>query len=275
MVEQLSYYCGTTVFSSFIQKKVLWLTSLRQSNDTKEGTWMRSFWLDLPPNRTHHDKLRKRGLAACLDSALHEKDVLGICFSEERDLLSQWRGYANDGAGFSITFNRQSLEEIAQCSDLGVQLDLCKVIYGNQDNEEINAVVRQLAGAFSADAQKYTEGNGIGSLHIDFGPKGEKHALHESVARALFTVRNGAFREEREWRVFAYGSLNHIEGMNYRVSNETLSPYLKLSIPAAAIEGVTIEPTNSTPRHVVKAELTRNGLDQVWVKSSTASYRNK
>lgn len=30
--------------------------------------------------------------------------LYAACFSEEKDLLSQWRGYANNGAGVAIGF---------------------------------------------------------------------------------------------------------------------------------------------------------------------------
>lgn len=33
-------------------------------------------------------------------------DGLGFCFSEDGDLLSQWRGYASDATGIAIGFSR-------------------------------------------------------------------------------------------------------------------------------------------------------------------------
>ena len=126
MTDRLSHYCGSNVFLSFIQKKELWLTSLMQSNDSMEGTGMRSHWLNRLPDTTPQDKLIKKGLATCLNVAWHEKEALGVCFSEERDLLSQWRGYANDGAGFSITFDRAILEKIPRKTDLVTSLSFSK-----------------------------------------------------------------------------------------------------------------------------------------------------
>lgn len=275
MTDRLSHYCGSNVFLSFIQKKELWLTSLMQSNDSMEGTGMRSHWLNRLPDTTPQDKLIKKGLATCLNVAWHEKEALGVCFSEERDLLSQWRGYANDGAGFSITFDRAILEKIPRKTDLVTSLSFSKISYGFEDNTEIAPVVKQLADAFMADAKKYTEGNGFGSLSIDFGPNGEKHSIFIDAAKSLFTVKNGAFKEEKEWRLFAFENLNTIKGIQYRVSREALSPYLPLSIPTEAIVGITLGPTNTTTEHVVKAALTQNGLERVWVRTSNASYRNK
>ena len=154
-------------------------------------------------------------------------------------------------------------------------LSFSKIDYGYQDTIQNNYVVKELANAFMEDAKKYTEGNGLGSLSIDFGPNGEKHSIFMDAAKLLFTVKNGAFKEEKEWRLFAFENLNNIKGIQYRVSREALSPYLPLSIPVEAIVGITLGPTNTTPEHVVKAAIVQNGLDRVWVRTSNASYRNK
>ena len=36
-----------------------------------------------------------------------------LCFSKNRDQLSQWRAYSDDGTGFSIGFDRKQLEKTA------------------------------------------------------------------------------------------------------------------------------------------------------------------
>lgn len=41
-----------------------------------------------------------------------------VCFSESKDKLSQWRGYAQDGKGIAIGFDRGVLEELNQISEL-------------------------------------------------------------------------------------------------------------------------------------------------------------
>ncbi|MFV1878164.1 DUF2971 domain-containing protein [Nioella sp.] len=122
-----------------------------------------------------------------MDAASHDRLALGVCFSEERDLLSQWRGYAADGAGFSISFYREALEHIAKGHPES-KLELTKIAYGDQDQDEINAIVRVLHDAFGEDAKLYSESNGTGNLALDFGPNGEKHSKYERAARSLFKV---------------------------------------------------------------------------------------
>ena len=52
-----------------------------------------------------------------------------FCFSESKDKLSQWRGYAQDGKGIAIGFNKDVLEELNQISKFHTAFG--KVIYDN------------------------------------------------------------------------------------------------------------------------------------------------
>jgi hypothetical protein len=269
MTEELTYYCGEHVFLSFLESKQLWMTSLSQSNDSAEGRWMRDYWLD---HYRSGKRLEQRGAALCMDTASHDCLALGVCFSEERDLLSQWRGYAADGAGFSITFNREALEAIAKDHPTS-KLQLTKIAYGYQDLEEIKAIVHVLDDAFGEDARLYNESNGTGSIKLNFGLNGEKHAKYENAAKSLFTVKNGAFREEKEWRLFTYGNLSSIGGVKLRGTGKAVSPYIPITIPAEAVSRVTLGPTNQTPRHVLKFALQHNGLSEVSIRASNASYQ--
>lgn len=273
MSEELTYYCSERVFLSFLESKQLWLTSLSQSNDSAEGRWMRDYWLSLFRSGVSEGKeLERRGAALCMDIASRDCMALGVCFSEEQDLLSQWRGYAADGAGFAITFFREGLEHVAR-EHPESKLKLTKIAYGNQDWDEINTIVRVLADAFGQDAKLYREASGTGSLALDFGPNGEKHAKYEQAARSLFTVKNGAFREEKEWRLFTFGNLSSIGGVKLRGTGKALSPYIPITIPQDAVSHVTLGPTNQTPQHVLEFALKHNGLSRVSVSTSTASYQ--
>lgn len=273
MPEELTYYCSEYVFLSFLESKKLWLTSLSQSNDFAEGRWMVDYWLNLFLQQTFPKKrLERKGAALLLRTASHKRLALGVCFSEERDLLSQWRGYAADGAGFSITFYREALEQVAKDHPES-KLELTKIAYGNQDHAEINAIVRELDDAFGEDAKLYSESDGTGAVSIDFGQNGEKHAKYEKAARSIFTVKNGAFREEKEWRQFTYGNLSSIDGVKLRGTGKAVSPYLPIAIPEDAVSMVTLGPTNQTPRHVLEFALEQNGLSNASIKASHASYQ--
>lgn len=271
MIDEIHHYCSPSVFLSLIKNKELWLTSLSQSNDKLEGTWMLHHWLErfrADPSK----RLLRRGAQFAIERVLRENVALGVCFSEDRDLLSQWRGYAQDGAGFSVTFDSEKLQRLARDSGGGSPLALAKISYGYQDVVEVNEIARKLFSAFGEDAEKYHEGpDGYGTMSLSFTP--EKRQQQKEVVRNLFTVKNGAFKEEREWRLFFYGSIDEIDNVEFRESRNILSPFVRLKVPANAIVGVTLGPTNRTSQTMVEAVLKTYEIKS-WVRVSNASYRN-
>jgi len=108
----LYHYCNASAFVSIIQSRSLWLSSLKLSNDTMEGRII---------NRVVMELARKDGLNAYALERLEESvgfieqmfDGLGFCLSEDGDLLSQWRGYADEASGLSIGFSQDYLEKLA------------------------------------------------------------------------------------------------------------------------------------------------------------------
>lgn len=200
-------------------------------------------------------------------------EALGICFSEEDDLLSQWRGYAADGSGFSVSFDIHELERLTTQHETRPQLVLTKIAYGDQDYERINDVAAILREAFSEDADKFVE-EGNGRMHANLEFTKEKHELWRQAVCKLFSVKNGAFREEKEWRLYAVQPLRGFHNLDYRLSGNLISPYAKIKFPLEAIERVTLGPTNPTPIKIVETFLEANGV-KTCVSSSAASYSGR
>ncbi|MCW5297735.1 DUF2971 domain-containing protein [Herbaspirillum lusitanum] len=65
-------------------------------------------------------------------------DGLGFCLSAEGDLLSQWRGYAQDGAGVAIGFSGEYLRSMGRQHNKGPHggFLLEPVIYDSATQEE-------------------------------------------------------------------------------------------------------------------------------------------
>jgi hypothetical protein len=251
-----------------MKSRELWLTSLTQSNDSQEGLWMLNYWLEKFDRRVPEKRLLRNAAKVLFEGTLHQNTALGVCFSEERDLLSQWRGYASDGGGFSVSFDFQKLSEQVD----GSQIELKKIAYGNQDYDEVNNVIKELADAYLEDAKGYQESSdGIG--HLSLNNAGQKMEKYRKAARLLFSIKNGAFSEEKEWRLFAFDELNKMSGVQYRVSGNTISPYMLLKLPREAIAGVTLGPTNPTPESVIEDSLKHFGI-KGFVHRSLASYRS-
>ncbi len=147
-----------------------------------------------------------------------------------------------------------------------------KIAYGYQDIGRVTEVVKALHLAFSEDAAKFQlHPDGGGSFSLDLTP--EKTSRQENAAADLFTVKNGAFCEEREWRILAFNSPDRLgDALKFRVSQSQVSPYVCMPFPPDAIVGVTLGPTNPNSREMVEAALRRYKI-RASVAKSSASYR--
>ncbi|MFN3816594.1 DUF2971 domain-containing protein [Brevundimonas sp.] len=136
--------------------------------------------------------------------------------TEEPDSLSQWRGYAREGKGFSIGLNAQVLAE--QNLDDEGQFTLRKVVYDEQKQR------RSLALALDAFEKQYVS---------DVRRKRDKEALSEVIYEALSemvivrgsTNKHKAFAVESEWRLVSFAEEPH--DVDVRARGGELVPYIE------------------------------------------------
>ena len=106
--EVLYHYTSTRTFHAIIKNQSVRLSLLNLSNDTMEGKWATRRLLDacevVGVDMKYWQRIREH-----LDWIPNSYGALGLCLSTEEDMLSQWRGYADDGFGFCIGFNTEKL----------------------------------------------------------------------------------------------------------------------------------------------------------------------
>lgn len=112
-----------------------------------------------------------------------------VCFSESKDKLSQWRGYAQDGKGIAIGFDRGILEELNQISEFHIAFG--KVIYDNPQEYVLGII---------ADNIKKLKHKGVGHVALE---------LNENYRMQFPFVKNPDFKEEKEWRAVVCSTIGH------------------------------------------------------------------
>ncbi len=100
----LYHYCSMETFKSIIEKKELWLCNARHSNDSAELQYIMYIAKQMKKDNTISDLIYKS-----VEKFYGGNQAYITCFSEEANLLSQWRGYTDDGKGFSVGFHRSGL----------------------------------------------------------------------------------------------------------------------------------------------------------------------
>lgn len=106
------HYCDIETFKNIVASKVLWLSDLTNSNDDQEV--LRTFvnlW-DGVKERLRQTDLSTDLLEKAIDLIDKQYQVeikteppYGICFCQEKDLLSQWKEYGGNTRGLSLGFD--------------------------------------------------------------------------------------------------------------------------------------------------------------------------
>jgi hypothetical protein len=111
----LYHYCSVNNFENILNSKKLWLTPIKSMNDRTEidhlynNVWPCVKEILLRNINPNYIKFLKEIIEIVdRESKLHVASFpYCACFSDDGDLLSQWRSYSQDATGISIGFNSE------------------------------------------------------------------------------------------------------------------------------------------------------------------------
>lgn len=289
-METLYHYCGNESFISIIRNRSIWLSSLKLSNDTKEGRVVIETIMRLA-QKDGLDASAQDQLARGLSFLENFFDGLGFCLSSEGDLLSQWRGYADDGRGVAIGFSKEFLERRGKQidGDKHPGFSLYKVLYEPAEQETaVTPIYEKLKELIGRGAFAFYP---RGLLILASYTAEEIAAQDKEIEKAtvemhikllelfpfLFQLKGSAFKEERESRLVSV-SVNDADGMNcqFRAKNERIIPYRNYPIhpdEEHPIAEIVLGPRHQTPIDVISSALRQSGFKDVVIKTSEATYR--
>src|SRR5271154_3613127 len=101
----LYHYCSNSSFLSIIGSSGIRASEFSLSNDHLEGKWSKRLLNDFCSKKVGMQLIQRGLLLEQFDGLLEYFGAVGVCLSEDGDLLSQWRGYAADGGGIAIGFD--------------------------------------------------------------------------------------------------------------------------------------------------------------------------
>ena len=287
-MDVLYHYCSTSAFHGIGETRSVWLSSLSLSNDSMEGKLVANVVTSL----AERDGLTRRVIGRLQKSIgfLEQMfDGLGFCLSEEKDLLSQWRGYAADATGVAIGFSREYLEWLAE-SSRGKQtpgFSLLKVEYDPKGHQEqVEPTYHQIRKLIDVGAFKIPGLRGLLDTRADQEVEEERKEIQRAQGELfvalielfpkLFLLKSPAFCEEREWRLVSYFVRGGKDTCSYRAMNDRLIEYRQyqlLETDCLPIAEVVLGPKHLTPIPVVADFLRQRGFGEVRVTRSEATYR--
>lgn len=157
--------------------------------------------------------------------------VFVTSLSEEGDLLSQWRGYCDNGEGFSIGFDRASLNAILS----NPQISIAKCIYDRE--EQVRMISALLDEAIEEHADEYEPSEDINKIFQLLW-----RSFLDQFFRMAALIKHRSFKEEKEWRIVYYMKepkhISHLEDPGYsnnlkilhRARGRYVIPYVSLPL---------------------------------------------
>ncbi len=281
------HYCSNETFVNIFREKRIRLSSLLLSNDSTEGKLAG----DLLAKQIRKDT--KNAWKA--DHAEELLEVIcaglggyGFSLSEGEDLLSQWRGYAQDGQGVAVGFSRTFLESLSS-----ENIDFKNVEYDPIKQDGIvkellfqkmtstSAIehaggkyqTRSLLDGWNPDHVEQKDDLGRGNAD-DFQQCLTKAEVHRLLLQAdVFRLKHKSFFEEQEWRLLkntAKGVVPKFIGRGAHVRS-----YVECAIPASKtpVAEIVVGPKNVTPHYVIQQVLKENGYDDVPIHPSKIPYQ--
>jgi len=266
------HYCDAYAFYSICTNRKLWFNDLFSMNDYLELHWGYSIWEQAASTRL--EKYGREFLDE-IDEIIHFSGFQGLllanCFSTDKDVLSQWRAYANDGKGYVIGFNAKDI--------LGLPIRALKVLYDKEEQiKEATAGIDTLFLMKQNNLPDYK-------------------ALCRVYGYDLSAFKNPAFSEEKEIRLVHlldfqksndflklvdeggqyFGEERKGEQVKFRIKQEIPIPYIEFDFTNNGklnpIKEVVIGPNNDVMVTAISIFLETIGVENVKIEKSKASYR--
>lgn len=252
MTTEYGHYTSPGGLLGIIRDEYLWATNIKFLNDQHE------FQHALKLIKTILDGTPREAGGKNFETAFQEfrgkvshelgfmdpytaESVFTISFSEEIDLLSQWRGYCPGNDGYCIVFDLKELHK--QISSKLASCHLVKCVY--DDAMKIGQLKELL--------------NSIWKQYIKLADKKSREAVIDGFARDLVLLasyfKHPSFKEEQEYRIVVIDQdealRKHVE---FREGRSSLVPYLKLPAPHNLIKKIVVGPNVDQPLAVKALE---------------------
>lgn len=269
------HYTDINGFISILENDTLRLSSYRTMNDSMELNWAVDKIIDAIAtncesilDRRFHNEIKSSVKAAHLHAYL-------ACFSAEKDLLSQWRAYGDDGRGFAIGFDLNSTSFELELSRIEpYEPDTQRYFFDvSYDDKSLDRAIEGYIGRFKLYKSK---------LRSD--PDSIKQCADELAIYLLndaVKYKNPAFSEEKECRMvnFTYKNYNgDFMGVPSRVKFKSsgcrLSSFFEYKFKKSAITEIVLGPKSEIDEKELSLFLHENGYSEsLTVSRSSASYR--
>lgn len=264
--DSIFHYTTQRGILGIIDKREMWATQVHFLNDKNEVNLTFKLLereLKKQISKAHSSQVRK--LLSVIKRHLPRIDQGHICissFCEVGDLLSQWRGYGNQGKGYAIGFDRNELTKTAKKQ----HFVLWPCVYNQALQLEL---VSYLIDTWCQDFCK-----------PEISHEKMVRMIDTSVCQLAPIIKDVSFSEEKEWRLVSSMISSNTPGFAFREGEYSLIPYYKFSIIGEAgrhsINNIVVGPSPhmELAQNSLTTFLHSQKLTSVEVKTSKIPFRN-
>jgi len=228
----LSHYTTASGLRGILETGELWATNVRFLSDFSEFTYGIELCREIANrlvarSQNEHTSAVIESMMKYISSPPTLEDYV-CCFSEDGDLLSQWRGYTNQGRGYSISFDFSRLGlNLAQTAGLN------KIIYNKKTQTKIIKDIFLIGMDYINE--RFLEKKPHMDHYIEDTGENLKNVFHQWISR----FKHPSYFEENEWRLSMYRYPNDKKEkdtkrpfgeneLEFRIEREIFIPYMKI-----------------------------------------------
>ena len=274
--EILYHYTGQEGLLGIIGKKEIWASHTQYLNDQREFRHAIELVRDELSRMVQRADTQARPFVEEMNRGMHEHDGMesvNVCvcsFSEEGDILSQWRAYGDGVAKFSIGFSGALLRQVSDQMNFWL-------VPGLYREREQRALVRALLEDVLQENMAVVPQGDVENEDMYLPPGGNLIAYLNCYAPIL---KHKTFSEEREWRIVTRPLMCSNKRFDYRPGRSMLIPYYRIPLAGLDVEfgvkRIVVGPVPHGDRAVqaVKSLMVKHRLKDAEVLGSDVPFRN-
>jgi len=235
------HYTTANALINIIQSEQLWATNIKFLNDEQE--FLHAITLakeiiekstenagKIKANRSAYDEFIKN-IKKSLENldTYHAGNIFTCSFSEEKDLLSQWRGYCPNNQGYCIHFDLDGLLKAAK--EKYIDCDIFPCVY---DITEKKKRISTVLNTYWQEYLKVTDAK---------QREGIVQNLTFEIEQLASYFKHPSFAEEKERRIVIRMLWEIEEHAKFRAGPMSIIPYIEVPAPKSLIKEIGIGPT--------------------------------
>lgn len=262
------HYCSVDTFYNILQTGTIRFGNPLNMNDSAEIIWLLKMVKDFVSKIGKYNSILESWdlIENISRNLLQEMDCPYIfCLSKDKDVLSQWRSYADDGKGVAIGFNVGLIEE-------KYFLYGTDVIYDKEKQYEIiSQKIRE------DDLMKLNNAVKKGDS-AEIYRKSQK--LVSYILQDATRCKNPAFQEEKEYRLYCGYNKGYnrpkeknISEIKFRVNDCSIIPFRELCFKGLEynlINNIVVGPKSSINDRNLWLFLENNGIN--WIEFDSKEW---